>query len=220
MVDILLAFRQESVSLMFEELITSLTDFDVFTFPQGDNLLQDHFDVLIVEPEIQDVKEIIKKANTILWAGLKPKHITIGSEMPVPINYKKLIAFLEKKVKQNNRMLRTGVFLDMESQLISIMTLEDNIKNNDNNTNNDIDENNNIQLTEKETLLLDFLLNNPKGVSRSLILKEVWGYDEDAETKTVETHISKLRNKLENNLAHITIKVSDSKYQLFTESQT
>tara|TARA_B100000674_G_scaffold429791_1_gene386036 strand:- start:175 stop:738 length:564 start_codon:yes stop_codon:yes gene_type:complete len=54
-----------------------------------------------------------------------------------------------------------------------------------------------LQLTEKEMKIVSFL-NNFKGpVSISRLQTEVWGYKSKLETHTVETHIYRLRKKVE-----------------------
>ncbi len=55
-----------------------------------------------------------------------------------------------------------------------------------------------IRLTEKENALLRCLLRARSGtVPRSQILEEVWGYHPSVRSHTLETHISRLRKKLE-----------------------
>ena len=54
-----------------------------------------------------------------------------------------------------------------------------------------------VKLTEKETVLLDFLASSPAPKSRQDVLRSVWGYADNIETKTLETHIYQLRKKLE-----------------------
>jgi DNA-binding response OmpR family regulator len=57
--------------------------------------------------------------------------------------------------------------------------------------------NTHIALTEKETELLQCLLDADGGtVARDILLKEVWGYSDDIATHTLETHIYRLRGKL------------------------
>ena len=53
-----------------------------------------------------------------------------------------------------------------------------------------------IILTEKEIQLLELLLNEKKGISKKNILSIVWNYSSDADTHTVETHIYRLRKKI------------------------
>ena len=55
-----------------------------------------------------------------------------------------------------------------------------------------------IKLTEKETALLVLLFKaQGKSVSRDTILDEVWQYADGVETHTLETHIYRLRQKIE-----------------------
>ena len=53
-----------------------------------------------------------------------------------------------------------------------------------------------IVLTEKEVHLLELFLDNKKPVSKNNILSSVWNYSSDADTHTVETHIYRLRKKI------------------------
>ena len=55
-----------------------------------------------------------------------------------------------------------------------------------------------IRLTEKEAEILQYLANSSSAVvSRDELLIEVWGYNSGVTTHTVETHIYRLRQKLE-----------------------
>ena len=55
-----------------------------------------------------------------------------------------------------------------------------------------------IRLTEKEAALLKYLYRaGERPVSRHTLLREVWGYSPNATTHTVETHIYRLRRKIE-----------------------
>tara|TARA_B100000963_G_scaffold314072_1_gene292399 strand:- start:122 stop:727 length:606 start_codon:yes stop_codon:yes gene_type:complete len=53
-----------------------------------------------------------------------------------------------------------------------------------------------ITLTEKEIQLLDLFLSSNKPISKDNILSSVWNYSSDADTHTVETHIYRLRKKI------------------------
>ena len=59
-----------------------------------------------------------------------------------------------------------------------------------------------VELTQKEFELLRFLIRN-RGVvvTRERALDEVWGYESYPTTRTVDTHILKLRKKLEEDQA-------------------
>ena len=53
-----------------------------------------------------------------------------------------------------------------------------------------------LELTEKETKIILFLKNSENPVSISQLQKDVWGYNNKLETHTVETHIYRLRKKI------------------------
>lgn len=58
----------------------------------------------------------------------------------------------------------------------------------------------NIELTVKEFDLLNYFLQNPGCVfSRSQLLKEIWGYGHEGYEHTVNSHINRLRAKIEDN---------------------
>jgi len=55
-----------------------------------------------------------------------------------------------------------------------------------------------IRLTEKEAAILKFLYRaGSKPVARQVLLNEVWGYNAAVTTHTLETHIYRLRQKIE-----------------------
>ena len=60
------------------------------------------------------------------------------------------------------------------------------------------DDQTNIELTEKEVSILKCLLSNgEEPVDRKKLLKQVWNYNLDVTTHTLESHIYRLRQKLE-----------------------
>lgn len=57
-----------------------------------------------------------------------------------------------------------------------------------------------IRLTEKESQILRYLYRaGEKAVSRETLLGEVWGYNSAVTTHTLETHVYRLRQKIEEN---------------------
>lgn len=55
-----------------------------------------------------------------------------------------------------------------------------------------------IRLTDKETAILKFLYRAAgKAVARQVLLNEVWGYNAAVTTHTLETHVYRLRQKIE-----------------------
>ena len=56
-----------------------------------------------------------------------------------------------------------------------------------------------IHLTKKEAQILDLLERNAgEPVSKRVLLEHIWGYREGVRTRTLDVHISRLRNKLAN----------------------
>jgi DNA-binding response OmpR family regulator len=68
-----------------------------------------------------------------------------------------------------------------------------------------------IRLTEKETNILKFLYRAPDGVvPRDVLLHEVWGYNAGVTTHTLETHIYRLRQKIEPDPSNARLLVTES----------
>ena len=68
-----------------------------------------------------------------------------------------------------------------------------------------------IRLTEKETNILKFLYRSTNGVvPRDTLLHEVWGYNAGVTTHTLETHIYRLRQKIEPDPSNVRLLVTES----------
>jgi DNA-binding response OmpR family regulator len=68
-----------------------------------------------------------------------------------------------------------------------------------------------VRLTEKETAILRYLYRaGQKPVSRETLLQEVWGYNSGVTTHTLETHIYRLRQKVEKDAAIPAILVTEA----------
>jgi DNA-binding response OmpR family regulator len=74
------------------------------------------------------------------------------------------------------------------------------------------DENDNkIRLTEKETNILKYLYRaEGKPVPREELLSEVWGYNANVTTHTLETHIYRLRQKIEPDSAQANLLITET----------
>ena len=67
-----------------------------------------------------------------------------------------------------------------------------------------------IRLTEKETNILKYLYRANSGVvARDVLLHEVWGYNAGVTTHTLETHIYRLRQKIEPDPSNARILVTE-----------
>ena len=109
------------------------------------------------------------------------KHYFI--ERPFRIQYlnKKISTILAKISNSTEVTHKIGPFIFFP--LKKIITLDDEAK---------------IELTEKEVGILKCLISyGEEGVDRDTLLKQVWNYSSDVTTHTLETHIYRLRQKLE-----------------------
>ena len=67
-----------------------------------------------------------------------------------------------------------------------------------------------LKLTEKETAILRYLYRaGTRVVSRDTLLSEVWGYNAQVTTHTLETHIYRLRQKIETDPSSARILVTE-----------
>ncbi len=72
-------------------------------------------------------------------------------------------------------------------------------------------EGNEVRLTDKETAVLRYLYRaGQRPVSRETLLQEVWGYNSGVTTHTLETHIYRLRQKIEKDAASPAILVTEA----------
>lgn len=68
-----------------------------------------------------------------------------------------------------------------------------------------------IRLTEKEAAILKFLYRaGGRPVPRNVLLNDVWGYNSNVTTHTLETHIYRLRQKIEPNPAETRILLTEA----------
>ena len=117
------------------------------------------------------------KKDILLEKQIKPRSI-----MNIPLSISNIIQIIESLIREEvNKMndITMGKFsLDVVGRKISLNKV-------------------NEKLTEKETEILWMLLNKiGHQISQKELLKEIWGYDESIETRTLETHIYRIRKKL------------------------
>jgi DNA-binding response OmpR family regulator len=66
-----------------------------------------------------------------------------------------------------------------------------------------------VRLTEKEAAILKFLYRAGRVIGRDTLLGEVWGYNAAVTTHTLETHVYRLRQKIERDPTHAEILVTE-----------
>jgi two-component system alkaline phosphatase synthesis response regulator PhoP len=104
-----------------------------------------------------------------------------------PFNMDVLVAMLDSKIKfsLNNDKSEVHRFADMEHHPNTHLLVKAGKK---------------VELTILENrILLYFLKNKNKVINREELMMEVWGYNADVNTRTLDMHIVRLRKKIENN---------------------
>ncbi|MGN0332819.1 MAG: response regulator [Lachnospiraceae bacterium] len=87
---------------------------------------------------------------------------------------------------------RTGKSEQKDSDILSVAGIEIDVKKHEVKADGNV-----VNLTLKEYELLKRLMSNPNIVmTRDSLLADIWGYDFDGETRTVDVHVRTLRQKL------------------------
>ena len=153
------------------------------------NITLNNYDVLLVHEDLlkkdDNQREILKenKKINILISHSNHHDLSIfNDKLLLPTRIEDINKIVENVIAKKN-------FNKNSSIKIKQYTL-------DKNERKLIKEKKYILLTEKEIQLLELLLHNKNSIKKDEILKEVWGYSEDADTHTVETHIYRLRKKI------------------------
>ena len=144
-------------------------------------------DVILFHEEALNEKknhEILSKSNClkVLASGSKKFSTDFDEFLKLPSSLSEINAAIENLVAKkafniNSSIAIKGYILNKNEKKLS--------------KNGNI-----IILTEKEIQLLELLLVNKNPISKDKILSSVWNYSSDADTHTVETHIYRLRKKI------------------------
>ena len=144
------------------------------------------FEILNFESETDLIKSnksnnsIVIVKNKFSNDSIDSKNIIILDNMPIKIIdlIDKINTYLLKQKYSLQSNLNIKKYkLDLNSRMIS---------------NNE----NDLKLTEREIEIILFLNNQDKPQKIETLQKEVWGYSANLETHTVETHIYRLRKKI------------------------
>ncbi len=139
------------------------------------------------EIEYTDRIKINKKTlKTIELIISNEKNFEVENQIKInqyPIGIYKLIEiinihFLKYKFNQQNKVQVGKYFINLNSRTMSY-------------------KNKILSLTEKEIKIINFLNTEKKEITINKLQSEVWGYKLKLETHTVETHVYRLRKKVE-----------------------
>lgn len=200
-----------------EQLIIT-EDFEVFEAGNGAEAMEkvkaSHFDLIILDVGLPDTdgRELCRlmrkqgvKAPVLMLTGHDSDADTIlgldagaNDYVTKPFKFPVLLARIRAQLRQHEQSEDAVFALGPYTFKPSMKTLvtEDERK---------------IRLTEKETNILKYLYRAPEGVvARDVLLHEVWGYNAGVTTHTLETHIYRLRQKIEPEPSNARLLVTES----------
>ena len=141
--------------------------------------------------------QILEKNNDV-------KHTFSSYCLKKPLMVNKLLLILSKprKKKLNKKKnfdLKNGlIFKKLQRKLLSVTKKIE------------------LTLTEKESEILEYLLNEKRFIKKKDLLENIWGFNSKVRTRTLETHIYRLRKKINKNFGiKKFISVKDNSYKLF-----
>ena len=193
---------------IFEEIKDNLS-FNVVNFDKEDNFLklyrENKIDIanslILTKAENKDLfvkKNNINKQNIFLFYN-KDNNYDINLEynlLKYPIEIYSLIEkiniqLIKQKYNYQSKIKLNDYYLDLNSRNIA-------------------KKNKSLKLTEREMDIILFLNDKKKPQKINILQSQVWEYSSDLETHTVETHIYRLRKKINN-------KFKDNKFIISTD---
>jgi len=141
------------------------------------NIREKGFDklVILMTAKAQDIDKI------------EAYNFGVSDYITKPFNMDVLVAMIDNKIKFSLNSEKTEIhrFADMEHHPNTHLLIKAGRK---------------VELTILENrILLYFLKNRNKVINREELMMEVWGYNADVNTRTLDMHIVRLRKKIENN---------------------
>ncbi|RRH75542.1 response regulator transcription factor [Falsigemmobacter faecalis] len=215
---ILLVDDDDDLREALSEQLVMTEDFDVFEAENGadgmDKARADHFDLIILDVGLPDTdgRELCKrmrkggvKAPILMLTGHDSDADTIlgldagaNDYVTKPFKFAVLLARIRAQLRQHEQsedaIFQLGPYTFKPAQKMLVDAKE-----------------RKVRLTEKETNILKFLYRAGQAVvPRDVLLHEVWGYNASVTTHTLETHIYRLRQKIEPDPANARLLVTES----------
>lgn len=174
----------------------------------------DHFDLLILDVGLPDMdgREVCKlmrktgfKAPILMLTGNDSDADTIlgldagaNDYVTKPFKFAVLLARIRAQLRQHEQSEDAVFTIGQYTFKPASKVLLD-------------DKGSKIRLTEKETSILKYLYRaGEKVVTRDILLHEVWGYNAGVTTHTLETHIYRLRQKIEKDPSNAELLVTET----------
>ena len=155
----------------------------IYNFEELFNILNEIKSEFNYEIEKLNNNNLENKVFDLLLSRIKVPNVEnqlILNEIPLKIN--KLIEKINIEILKNNFHSQSEVLIGVyKLNLNSRELFHNNIK---------------LKLTEKETNIIVYLSKFENPISVTQLQNNVWGYQSDLDTHTVETHIYRLRKKI------------------------
>ena len=166
----------------------SLQNLIIFKFNSLYHILEElsadlNFKIIVVDSDKSLIDTIKNLSNYLIISNKKYSNIDNQFVLDnIPINFFKLvekinIEFLKLQFNSQSEVKINKYTIDLNSREMLI-------------------KNTKLKLTEKEINTITYLSKSSKPVSVDELQKNVWSYQSDIETHTVETHIYRLRKKI------------------------
>jgi DNA-binding response OmpR family regulator len=216
--NVLLVDDDEDLREALAEQLVMTEEFDVFEAGNGSEAMQrskeNLYDLVILDVGLPDTdgRELCKlmrkqgvKCPVLMLTGHDSDADTIlgldagaNDYVTKPFKFPVLLARIRAQLRQHEQsedaIFQLGPYSFRPAQKMLITEAEKKIR-----------------LTEKETNILKYLYRAPEGVvARDVLLHEVWGYNAGVTTHTLETHIYRLRQKIEPDPSHARLLVTES----------
>ncbi len=160
----------------------------IYEYPTLFNILNEISEVLnfdLVLADKNNFDDIKKKLTTDFLIIVKKHNSTLTHQLvlkSLPVKMSKLTELINLEFLKNKFNLQSdlsiGIYnLNLNSRQISNKSIK-------------------LNLTEREAKLIIYLNKSSSPVSVDKLQKEVWDYGSELETHTVETHIYRLRKKI------------------------
>ena len=215
---ILLVDDDEDLREALSEQLVMTEDFDVFEAGNGAEAMgrvkEGLYDIIILDVGLPDTdgRELFRlmrkqgvKSPILMLTGHDSDADTIlgldsgaNDYVTKPFKFPVLLARIRAQLRQHEQsedaVFQLGPYTFKPS--MKLLIREDESK---------------VRLTEKETNILKFLYRATEGVvARDVLLHEVWGYNAGVTTHTLETHIYRLRQKIEPDPSNARLLITES----------
>ncbi|MCP4823751.1 MAG: response regulator transcription factor [Shimia sp.] len=215
---ILLVDDDEDLREALSEQLVMTEDFDVFEAGNGAEAMgrvkEGLYDIIILDVGLPDTdgrelcrlmrKQSVKSPILMLTGHDSDADTILGLDsgandyVTKPFKFPVLLARIRAQLRQHEQsedaVFQLGPYTFKPS--MKLLIREDESK---------------VRLTEKETNILKFLYRATEGVvARDVLLHEVWGYNAGVTTHTLETHIYRLRQKIELDPSNARLLITES----------